>query len=54
MACAATPRMRSRNSFSKPFMTESTVISAVTPIRMPIIDVSEMNDMKWLRRLAAV
>jgi hypothetical protein len=43
--------MRSRSSFSKPFITDSTVISAVTPSAMPSIDVSEMNEMKWLRRL---
>ena len=46
VACAMAPRIRARNSFSKPFMTEITVISVVTPNAMPSIDVSEMNEMK--------
>ena len=52
--CDATPRMRARNSFWKPFMTDSTTISAATPKAMPSIDVMEMKEMKWLRRLARV
>src|SRR5215831_4388947 len=46
--------MRDRTSFWNPFITESTTISAATPSAMPSIDVSEMNEMKWLRRLARV
>jgi hypothetical protein len=46
--------MRARSSRSKPFMTDSTTISAITPTAMPSIDTSEMNEMKWLRRLARV
>ena len=46
--------MRVRNSFWKPFITESTTISAATPSAMPAIEVSEMKLMKWLRRLARV
>jgi hypothetical protein len=46
--------MRVRNSSSKPFITDSTVISAVTPRAMPSMEVSEMKEMKWLRRLARV
>ena len=46
VACDATPRMRSRSSRSKPFMTEITVIRAVAPSAMPIIDVRLMNEMK--------
>ena len=52
VACETMPRMRLRSSCSKPFITEITVISAITPTAMPRIDTSEMNEMKWLRRLA--
>ena len=38
--------MRARSSFWKPFMTDSTTISAITPIAMPSIDVIEMKEMK--------
>jgi hypothetical protein len=50
----ATPRMRPRNSSWKPFMTESTTISAMTPRAMPAMEITEMKEMKWLRRLARV
>ena len=46
--------MRVRSSFWKPFITDSTTISAATPSAMPSIEVMEMNEMKWLRRLARV
>ncbi len=46
--------MRVRSSFWKPFITDSTTISAATPSAMPAIEVSEMKLMKWLRRLARV
>ena len=52
--CEATPRIRVRSSFWKPFMTESTTISAATPSAMPAIEMAEMKLMKWLRRLARV
>ena len=52
--CEATPRMRSRISFWKPFMTESTTISAQTPTAMPIIETRELMLMKRLRRRARV
>ena len=52
--CDATPRMRARSSFWKPFITDSTTISAATPSAMPAIEMSEMKEMKWLRRLARV
>jgi hypothetical protein len=38
--------MLSRNCFSNPFMTESTVINAIIPTAMQSIDTSEMNEMK--------
>jgi hypothetical protein len=38
----------------KPFMTESTTISAMTPRAMPAMEITEMKEMKWLRRLARV
>ena len=44
--------MRARTSFWKPFITDSTTISAATPSAMPSIEISEMKEMKWLRRLA--
>ncbi len=46
VACAMAPRMRARNSFSNPFITEMTVISVVMPSAMPSIEISEMNEMK--------
>ena len=52
--CEATPRMRVRSSFWNPFITESTTISAATPSAMPAMDISEMKEMKWLRRFARV
>ena len=36
--CAATPRMRARISFSKPFITDITVMSAAMPSAMPSIE----------------
>jgi hypothetical protein len=50
--CEATPRMRVRTSFWKPFITESTTISAHTPTAMPIIDTRELMLMKRFRRRA--
>ena len=46
--------MRPRISFSKPFITDITVISAAIPSAIPSIDTSEMKEMKWVRRLARV
>ena len=46
VACATMPRMRLVNSFSKPFMTERTTISAITPTASPSIEINEMNEMK--------
>jgi hypothetical protein len=46
--------MVARNSFWNPFMTESTTISAATPSAIPIIDVIEMNEIKWFLRFARV
>jgi hypothetical protein len=46
VACDTMPRMRVRSSLSKPFMTEITTISAMTPTAIPAIDTSEMNEMK--------
>ena len=47
--CAATARMRVRNSSWKPFMTDSTTISAATPSAIPSIDTAEMKETKRLR-----
>ncbi len=52
--CAATPRMRVRSSSWKPFITESTTMSAITPSAIPAMETMEMKEMKWLRRLAWV
>ena len=46
--CASTDNMRSRTSFWKPFITDSTTISAATPSAMPDIETSAMNEMKPL------
>ena len=45
--------MRSRTSFWKPFITDSTMISAATPSAMPSIETPEMKEMKPLRRAGA-
>src|SRR5439155_548414 len=50
--CAITLSMRPRTSFWKPFITDSTMISAATPSAMPSIDTPEMKEMKRLRRPA--
>ena len=44
--------MRVRSSSWKPFITDSTTISAATPKAMPSIDTKEMNEMKRLRPCA--
>ena len=48
-ACEVMPRMRSRSSASNPFMTDSTVIRAVTPSAMPSTEVRVMKEMKLVR-----
>jgi hypothetical protein len=50
--CEATPRIRALSSLWKPFITDSTTISAATPRPMPSIETSGMNETKRLRRLA--
>ena len=50
--CESTDSIRSVTSFWKPFITESTVISAATPSAMPATDMAEMNEMKPSRRPA--
>jgi hypothetical protein len=50
--CDSTESMRSRTSLVKPFITDSTMISAATPSAMPAIEIAEMNEMKALRRRA--
>ncbi len=46
--------MRERISFSKPFITDITMMSAAMPSAMPSIEMVEMNEMKWVRRFARV
>jgi hypothetical protein len=48
--CGITESMRSCTSLRKPFITDSTMISAATPSAMPSIDTPEMKEMKPLRR----
>ncbi len=48
---ASTDSMRSVTSFWKPFITDSTTISAATPRPMPAMDISEIKEMKLLRPL---
>jgi hypothetical protein len=52
--CDATPRIRVRISRWKPFITDSTVMSAVMPRAMPMIEKAEMTEMKRVRCLARV
>ena len=42
--CGRTESMRSRTSFWKPFMTDSTTISAATPSAIPAIDVAATKE----------
>jgi hypothetical protein len=46
--------MRARISFWNPFITDNTTINAITPRPIPSMEMSEMKEMKWLRRLARV
>ena len=48
---ASTDSMRSVTSFWKPFITDSTTISAATPRPMPAMEMSEMKEIKLLRPL---
>ncbi len=52
VACEVMLRMRERSSSSNPFITDSTVISAITPTAIPSTEISEITEMKPLRRLA--
>ncbi len=52
VACAVACSNRSRISRWKPFITESVVMSTATPSAMPMMEASEMKEMKPLRRLA--
>ena len=54
VTCEITARMCPRSSLPKPFMTDRMVISAVMPMVMPRIEISEMKEMKWLRLRARV
>ena len=54
VTCEITPRMRPRSSLPKPFITDSVVMSAVMPRVMPAMEMSEMKEMKWVRRRARV
>jgi hypothetical protein len=49
--CATTDSMRAVTSFSKPFMTDRTTISAATPSAMPATEIREMKEMKLFRLL---
>ena len=46
VACATIPRMRVRSSESNPFITDITVINAVTLTAMHTMDTTEMKEMK--------
>ncbi|GAA0907971.1 hypothetical protein GCM10009552_16600 [Rothia nasimurium] len=54
VTCETAPRMRVRSSDWKPFITDITVINAVTLMAMQMIETVEMKEMNWLRRLARV
>jgi hypothetical protein len=54
VTCGVIASIRVRTSFTNPFITLITVMSAAIPSAVPIIEASEMNEMKWLRRLARV
>ena len=50
--CETTDSMRSRTWETKPFITDSTTIRAITPSAIPAIEMPEMKEMKPLRRRA--
>jgi hypothetical protein len=50
--CDTTDSMRSRTCETKPFITDSTTINAMTPRAMPTIEMPEINEMNPLRRRA--
>ena len=50
--CETTDSMRSRTWDTKPFITDSTTIRAITPSAIPAIEMPEMKEMKPLRRRA--
>ncbi|OPY10873.1 MAG: hypothetical protein A4E67_00417 [Syntrophaceae bacterium PtaB.Bin038] len=52
MMWALIPRILSRSSFSKPFITASTMMSAATPRRMPAMEMKVMMETKTCFRLA--
>jgi hypothetical protein len=54
IAWEAMPRMRSRTSLWNPFITDKTTTSAMIPRAIPRMEIPEMKEIKWLRRLARV
>jgi hypothetical protein len=54
VAWEAMPRMRSWISLWKPFITDRTTMRATMPSMIPSMEMREMKEMKWLRRLARV
>ena len=46
--------MRAVISLWNPFMTDRTTIRATRPRVIPSMEISEIKEMKWLRRLARV
>ena len=49
VACGAKPKIRSRNSLSKPFITDRTTINKAMAKLKPVIETAEINDTKALR-----
>ena len=54
MAWGTMPKMRWRSSRSKPFITDNTKISTVTPSTKPSIEISDIKEIKWFCRCALV
>ncbi|MFN8644638.1 MAG: hypothetical protein U0802_24350 [Candidatus Binatia bacterium] len=44
--------MRSRRSLSKPVITASVIVSVITPMAMPAVEMSVISEMNASRRLA--
>ena len=50
--CGLKARMRSRRSSSKPVITASMMVSVITPMAIPAVEISVISEMNASRRLA--
>jgi hypothetical protein len=48
--CGFSPRMRLRRSSSNPVITDSTIVSTITPSRTLSVEITVMTETKFSRR----